>query len=310
MNNTNNTANIKKIKTDATSEEIIKAKYLKWNRLWIKTAKVLTVIMIITALLLSKYVFKPDGRSVSVKSSSRVYDKSGVLSEATVGAINDGNIALYESTGSKAEIVAVVEKGNSSDKGLYKKAEKLFKEYKVKDGGVLFIVSVPTYAPSSGRVDFGTAIGGVIDGLMNDIFGGGRQAYAYYRGRNVDYSIDSRIDGIFESAQFRENYAERNYDAAVLYAFNAVSDYLEQSYGAIKNKETSDNYTYASNTAYQSSDNRGAALPATDRTFTSVFGTIFIFVVFFIILNGIIKKNRRRRRRNNAINSIRRGGFF
>ena len=208
----------------------IKEKYLKGNKAKLTMAKIATAVMIITALMFSQFSGAP---LLNMKPGNWVHDKAGVLSDATINAINQHNAALSSLTG--AEIVVAVEKRN--DRDLIRRAEKLFKDYKVSDNGILFLVSASGNAsvpnkpdrpdkpdkPSKNAVEeWAESIGE----FFSNLFGGDRYSYAYYIGRNVDYSIREQIEGIFEN-NFYENYAAANYNAAVLDTFDAFLKYFE-----------------------------------------------------------------------------------
>ena len=283
MNNTNN--------TNIMNENMMKEKYLRGNRAKLSLAKIVTALMIITALLLSMFVFtKPE----FAKPKNWVYDKDGILNDSTINAINDKNMALSKSG---TEIFVVVEKGDSKNKDLVKRAEKLFKDYKVNDNSMLFIMAVPEInasgSPNTNAVeDWGRAIGD----FFEDLFGSERYSWAYRLGRNVDYDLDSKINGIFAS-NFDAAYAAGNYNAAVLDTFNALANYF--------NKNNDGNLKYSENTVY-SAGNTSAPVPvapvepvapvapvapvdpvassASYTVFTAFFGLIFIMGVVMVLI--------------------------
>ncbi|MCL2771902.1 MAG: TPM domain-containing protein [Oscillospiraceae bacterium] len=217
------------------NEQQIKDKYIRGNKIKLNIAKIATVIMIIAAVLLSVFVLS--NSSVKAK-SSWVYDKSKILSDSTINTINSKNGDLYKTSG--AEIVVVVEKDSSSNKDLPKRAEKLFKDYKVGDNGILFVTAIPDEKSGIGK-----AIGDAID----SIFGSTRYSYAYYIGRNVDYSLDSQIDSIF-SDNFQSDYNSGNYNGAVLNTFNALYDYFANNNAGTTYSTANAGYTTYHNNSY------------------------------------------------------------
>ena len=262
MNNTtNNFDNI-------MNEDAIREKYLKGNKAKLQTAKIATAFMIIAALFISWFVLDaPKGTA-----KGWVYDKDGVLSDATVNAVNNKNDYLFDRTG--AEVVVVVEKDSGKNTDLVKRAEKLFKDYKVSDSGVLFIMSVYPSDTTSGGV-VGEWVNSLV-GAVEGIFGtGGNYTYAYRIGRNVPYSLDDRIDDIFED-NFYEAYDAGNYNAAVLDTFNAFAGYFEQEYNL-----TPGNTAYAGSVNNQSDSNGGFAIRTTIQI-------INIGIIFFVLAGAII----------------------
>lgn len=228
------------------NENEIRDKYLRGNKAKLNIAKIATVCLMIAAVLLSVYT----GGSSETNLKNRVYDNDKILSDATINAINGKNDSLSRATG--AEIVVVVEKDSSKNKDLPKRAEKLFKDYKVSDNGLLFIVAVPketqkalNTANSSTETAESTTSDSKINRIINDIadavesageaisgiFSENKYAYAYSIGRNVDYSLDEKLDGIFAD-NFDSYYNSGNYNAAVLNTFNAFYDYFNNYYGA------------------------------------------------------------------------------
>jgi len=205
------------------TEDAIKEKYLRGNKAKLNAAKLAAIAMVAAALILSVIFFGAD------ETKSWVYDKDEVLSESTVDKINQKSAALYGATGEKAEIVVVVEVGGERD--LTKKAEKLFKEHKVGNDGMLFVVSVPQNASSEkGAVgewaeNMAENIGGFFGGLF-----GNNLPYAYFMGRNVDYSLVNAAEGIFND-NFKELYEACDYNAAVVNTFDAFYSGFENLYG-------------------------------------------------------------------------------
>ena len=260
-NNTNadnNNNNLNNMMTEAA----IKEKYLRANNMKLLLAKLATVLMIITALLLSR-----SGSVIQKKDFSKtVYDDAKILSlDDTIKVIETRNAALYELK--DAKIVVVVEKDRSGYNDLKKKADKLFKQYKAGDNGMLFIVSAHK---SSG---WGDSVGDFFD----DLFGGGTQPYAYSTGRNLGDLAENKIESIFKDC-FINNYEEKKYNAAILETFNALADYFDQYYDInSKNPDISeiiDSY----NASSQSS------------SYVSIAGVIAIFVLLFILLGSLTRK--------------------
>jgi len=195
-------------------ENAIKEKYLRGNNAKLKAAKIAAAAMIITALILSRFLF---GAS-ETEHRTWLYDKNDVLKDSTIETINNKNSALYSATGEKAEIVVVVERESGQNRDLFKRAEKLFKDYGVGSDGMLIIVSVPEAAAPAKNVfeEWGRNVGE----YFGNLFGGERISYAYFMGKNVDHSISSKKDGIFET-YFNSSYGAEDYNAAVLNTFNA-----------------------------------------------------------------------------------------
>ncbi|MCL2096316.1 MAG: TPM domain-containing protein [Oscillospiraceae bacterium] len=228
----------------------IKEKYLRGNKLKLTLAKTASAMMIAAALILSLFVF--DRQEAYESPGNWIYDGEGILSDMSIYEINGKNTALKDLTGrDEAEIVVVIEKENGKNKDLTKRAEKLFKDYKVSDSGMLLIISVPGSAapvrqenperPAANSVEeWGRKIGEFFDGL----FGNGRETYAHYIGRNVDDSIKKQIkDGIENilTNNFDANYSEGNYNAATLGTFNSIINYFGEYY----------NIGFADSAAYQ-----------------------------------------------------------
>ena len=219
------------------NEQKIKDKYVRGNKIKLNIAKIVTVIMIIGAVLLSVFLVS---KSAGKAKLSWVYDNPKILSDSAISAINSKNSDLYKSTG--VEIVVAVEKDSGSNKDLPKRAEKLFKDYKVSDSGMLFITAIP---------DEKSGIGKAIGDAINSILGENKYSYAYYIGRNVDYSLDSQIDSIF-SSNFQGSYDKGDYNGAVLNAFNALYNYFTNP-GNGTGANASGSTTYYNNSSAHSS---------------------------------------------------------
>ena len=283
------------IYTNLTNEDIIKAKYLKWNKTKITIAKIITALMIIAALLLSKYVLTP---SENKSAQNWVYDTNNILGDITINEINGRNQVLYSESGSKSEIVVVVEKGKLGDKDMFKRADKLFKKYKVSDGGILMLISVPEVPSSHSSNNALEEWGQDVEDFFNDLFGNEKQPFAYSRGRNVNNSLsNSEIENIFRD-YFNTNYQSGNYNTAVLNTFNALADYMENGYISDKVQ------TYASNTPIESGEIESVLSAGNTQTTTSsrlsaspILGIIIIFIVLFIIF-GFLSKGKRRIKRS------------
>jgi len=202
-------------------EVAIKEKYLRGNNAKLKAAKIAAAAMIVTALILSRFLF---GAS-ETEHRIWLYDKNDVLKDSTIETINDKNSALYSATDEKAEIVVVVERESGQNRDLFKRAEKLFKDYGVGSGGMLIIVSVPEAAAPAKNIfeEWGRGVGE----YFGNLFGGERISYACFMGKNVDHSVSSKKDEIFE-AYFSSSYAAEDYNAAVLDTFNAFYGEFEK----------------------------------------------------------------------------------
>jgi len=265
----------------AMSEGAIQEKYLRANAAKLKTSKILTVLMIIAALAISwrgsdfSFFVKNTNKNTSVT----VYDNAEVLTDSAVNIINARNQILSEKTGGKeVKIVVVTEKDRSSYNDLKKRADKLFKDYQVSDNGMLFIVSI---YESDGWWD------AVLDGI-DDLVGGGTQPYAYHKGRNLNEFYDSEIKGVFrdnfingkEYNDLEYKYKTYNYSDAVLDAFNALADRLDDYYGV--NSKMPDAFEIIE-------IDRAAGSPS--GAYVAVAGVIFLFGILFIVLGLVIKKN-------------------
>jgi len=263
MNNTNTTNNI-----NIMTEDAIKEKYLKLNNIKLQAAKAATIIMIIAALF---FTWSGSGTGILKKDLSKtVYDNDKILSlDDTINVIESRNAALSELTGNKdAQIIVVVEKGRSSYKDLEKKADKLFKSYKISESGMLFVVAVPNSKSSN----WGESIGN----FFADLFGGGIQPYAYHPGSNLGDFAEVRIDGIFDK-NFDKNYDEGKYNAAILDTFNALADYFDEYY-----KIDSKNYKPA---VIESSH------VSQSRTYSIIIALFIIVGVLLIVFGVFTKKN-------------------
>ena len=251
MNNTD--SNYTENKANVMSEAAIKEKYLKAHKSKLKTAKLITAAMIIISLFLSLFVFK-----TPEPSKQWVYDKDGELSNSTINIINGKNRSLYDQTGT-VEVVVVVEKESGSNKDLIKRSEKLFKEYKVSDEGVLFVMVVPKKTDKNAIGEF-----------FENLFGTGKDAYACVKGRNAPDSLtDSKISGIIAGSGFSEYYSKGQYNAAVLSAFNDLMYYFEQYYNITVSNDTPPETTAAASSVNYS------------LTFLVVIILILLLVVIF-----------------------------
>lgn len=263
------------------NEDAVKEKYLRGNKAKLQAAKTATVLMIIAAILFSWFVY---GVPVNTVSKKWVYDKDGILNDITINAINSKNAALFNQTGS--EIVVVVEKDSSSNANLPKRAEKLFKDYKVSDTGVLFIVAVPTKDTTPGGV-----IGQIVDSVKEAV-GYNRYSYAYQIGRNVNYSLDSQIDGMFND-NFKTDYNSGNYNAAVMDAFNALANYFEQYYNLNPSSggsvtTSANNYNSAGNTHVNQTVPAAPFSTTAAAASSSSVNISSIFVVFFVLILAVV----------------------
>ena len=261
--NTNTTNNTTNNLNNMMTEADIKEKYLRANKLKLRLAKFATILMIIAALAISRA-----GVTISNKKdfSKTVYDNDRILSvDDTINVIEARNAALYELK--EAKIIVVAEKAKSSYNDLQKKADKLFKDYKTGDNGMLFVVSLHK---SSG---FGDDIADFFSG----IFGGGTQPYAYSTGRNLGDISDDRIDNIFRDC-FINNYNDGKYNAAVLDTFNSLADYFDRYYDI-----NSKNYTDFVHEDINSNTSNS-------RSYISIAGVIAIFVLLFILLGSLTRK--------------------
>ena len=206
------------------SEEAIKEKYLRPNKTKLQMAKLASAMMIIAALLLSRYIFKKP-----IDISTAVYDEADKLSETTVSKINERNAAMAGLTDGKAKIVVVTEKEKSGHDDLKKKAEKLFKKYKLGNDGMLVIVSV-----YSGEEGFFSGIGNKIGDFFGNLFGGGaedQQTYAYCKGKNMDYVKADDIKRILD-AHFSNIGADSfECNEAFLGAYSYLADLVDEHYG-------------------------------------------------------------------------------
>jgi len=202
-------------------EVAVKEKYLRGNNAKLKAAKIAAAAMIVTALILSRFLF---GVS-ETEQRTWAYDKNDVLKDSTIKTINDKNSELYNATDEKAEIVVVVERESGQNRDLFKRAEKLFKDYGVGSDGMLFIVSVPEAAAPAKNIfeEWGRNVGE----YFGNLFGGERYSRACFMGKNVDHSVSSKKDEIF-AAHFDAGYAAEDYNAAVLDTFNAFYGEFEK----------------------------------------------------------------------------------
>ena len=264
MNNTNTTNNTNNNLNNMMTEAAIKEKYLRANKIKLQLAKFATILMIIAALAISKAGI---GITSNIKDFAKtVYDDAEILSlDDTINVIEARNAALYELK--EAKIVVVVEKNRSSYNDLQKKADKLFKEYKTGDKGMLFIVSTHK---SSG-------LGDEIGDFFANLVGGGTQPYAYHTGRDLGDISDDRIENIFIDC-FINNYNEGKYNAAVLDTFNSLADYLDRYYDI--NSKNHSNTAYANIESNKSNSN----------SYISIAGVIAIFVLLFILLGNLTRK--------------------
>jgi hypothetical protein len=275
MNNTGSSISI-------MTEDAIKEKYLRANTLKLQLAKVVAVAMIITALFLSWYVLDPP-----VKFPAKtVYDEAEVLSDATIKAINQKNAALYELTGKRAQVFVVVEKEKSNYKDLKKQADKLFKSYEVSDEGILFVVAPPSNTDADSG-NFIAEIGGAIGEFFDDLFGEGRQPYAYHKGRNLDYISDNIIENAFANGFMIDyNVGADNFNAAVLNTFNILAGYYEKYY-KIDIPEVPP-VPPAPPVPPLPED---SPIKSNTNIIATVFGIAFLFVIIFVILSSFTKKN-------------------
>ena len=268
MNNTNttNNANSNNNLNNMMTEAAIKEKYLRANKLKLRLAKFATILMIIAALAISNAGISVSNNKKDL--SKTVYDNAEKLTDDAIKEIEYRNAALYELN--EMKIVVVVEKDRSSYNDLQKKADKLFKDYKAGDSGMLFIVSLHK---SNG---WGDDIGD----FFANLFGGGKQPYAYHAGRNLNKIDYARITDIFaDNFTGSKEYNTGDYSNAVLNTFNALADDIDESYN-IKSKNYTD-FVYEdinSNTSNNS------------RSYISIAGVIAIFVLLFILLGSLTKK--------------------
>jgi uncharacterized membrane protein YgcG len=191
----------------------IREKYLRGNKAKLTMAKIATAAMIIIALMFS-HQFLPETATRNAE-KIRVHDKDGILSDATINAIN-------ARASSQPEIVVAVEKDSGSNRDLAKRAEKLFKDYKLNDNGILFIVSVRE------KTDTNNVVEEWVEKNIVERFAGGRHSHSYFIGRNIEYSFRNEIDGIIAD-NFSASYEEGNYNAAVLDTYNAFLEYFGYS---------------------------------------------------------------------------------
>ena len=268
MNNTNTTG--KTGLKNMMTETAIKEKYLKGNNVKILAAKAATVLMIIIALIISNTGF---GLGFTKKDAGiTVYDKKNILSVATTDAIEARNDLIVELTKDKeAKIIVVVESGRNSYNDLKKKTDKLFKNYKAGDNGMLFSVTIPD-SDSNGW-------GASIEDFFDENFGGGTQPYAYHKGRNLDEVefSDDKIDVIFAEKFLTSREAEK-YNAAVLDTFNALADRFDEYYKI-------DSKINVNITEEESSS-------AGSNAYISIIGVIALFGVLFIILGLFTGKRK------------------
>jgi len=208
----NNIANTNKNENDVNA---IKEKYLRGNKAKLTTAKIATVLMIIAALMFSQFL---DAPVTNIKPGNRVYDTDGIMSEATISAINEKNNALRVLSEKNAEIVVVVEKENSRNKNMGQRAEKLFKDYKVSDHGMLFIIAVP---------DRTSGAGGWLGNFFGGLFGA-RSYYAHYMGKEVPQSIVMLGNSLADN--FNADHVVEDRNAAVLDTFDSFLGYFEEFY--------------------------------------------------------------------------------
>jgi len=273
MNNTNTTNNAGNADNAAVNsmmtEADIKEKYLKLNTTKLQLAKIAAVLMIIAALFISWHGY--DLKSSVKNPSKTVYDNVPVLSDGTLKAIESRNAAFYELTGDKnARIFVVVEKDRSSYNDLQKKADKLFKDYKVGDNGILFVVTI---YESNGWLD------DILDSI-DDLVGGGTQRYAYHKGRNLNELKDGQIINIFRNNLVNGGeykYKPDNYDDAILNTFNVLADNFDLIYGT-----DSKNYKHIEIPADETDEPSSAVFPV-------ILGVIILLGGLLVIL-GILTK--------------------
>ncbi|MCL2099127.1 MAG: TPM domain-containing protein [Oscillospiraceae bacterium] len=198
------------------NEAEIRNKFLAGNKLKIKTAWIAVMaLVVITAVFSFDYFKEPDNGY-----KENVYNDDGILSDTAIEKIEGGNRVLYDA-GISGEIVVVAEKNSGGNRNLPKRAEELFKKYKVSENGVLIIMSVPT-GKSSG-------IKAAISGFLDDLLGR-RYRYSYFPGRNVDYALAGKVENDFEPA-FNERYENGDYNGAVLSMFGSIFDYFAAENG-------------------------------------------------------------------------------
>jgi uncharacterized membrane protein YgcG len=193
------------------NEMEIRNKFLKGNRFKINIAWLITIALVVCTIIFS-FIFGGNSGDMFQTSTERwVHDNDGLLSDATLSEILAKNNRLLLEVNNKPEIVVAIEKDSSKNKNLPKRAEDLFKEYKVSDYGMLFIVAVPDNSQSG--------IGAAINEFIDDLLGTPRYSYSYCLGRNVDYLLGDRIELEYEDAFF-DYYKAGNYNDAVLSMFN------------------------------------------------------------------------------------------
>jgi hypothetical protein len=196
------------------NENAIKEKYLRGNKTKLTLAKIATAAMIVTALMFSQHFLSDI--NINTAAQTHVYDSDGILSDATINAIN-GRVSAGP------EIVVAVEREHSRNRDLFKRAERLFNDYKVNDNGILFIISVPENTSSRNAVEKW------VEKNIVERFSGKKYSHAYFLGRNIDYSFRSEIDNIFGD-DFRDSYAAGDYNAAALAAYDAFLEYFGYQY--------------------------------------------------------------------------------
>ena len=252
------------------NENAIKEKYLKLNNIKLQTAKLISLLMIAAALLLSWFVFETPPKAGM---SRAVYDEAEILSDAAVQKMEGRSASLAELTDGKARLAVFTEKEKSNYRELEKKAEKLFKSHKLGDDGLLFVA----YAQKSSG-GFGEAIGE----FFGDLFGGGGQRYAYQKGRNVDYIPDAEIKRILD-ASFAGIDEEENFDrnAAFLTAYDLLADLFDAHYEI-------NSHDHASGPAPDDAE-PGSNIAGIVRV---VFGTVALFVILFFVVGILAHKNK------------------
>jgi len=262
--------NIENAKT-TMSEEAIKEKYLRPTKTKLQLAKLASALMIIAALLLSRYVFKAP---LKIEVLHTVYDEANQLSQEAFDKIEQRGNAIYEQSGKKAKIVLVVSDEQKNYRGLKNQAEELFSAYKLSDDSLLLVLSLHEYS------------GGVVDsivGVFDDLVGGGRQPFAYHKGKNLNKLLDSDIDAIISENFLNSSYyGEKNYSDAVLGAYSALADKFDEHYNIDSKNGSAEN-----NGEPESTEESGGK-----RVFQVAFGTAAIFLILFLCFGILTGKKK------------------
>jgi len=241
------------------------------------TAAAVMVLAIVAGVLIgqAKKPADPDGAATAIVGSYQyIYDSEGVISKETAAYIDAMNASLFAQTGAQIA-VKVIDDTGSEDIGDYTAREftRLGVGSRERDNGILLLLA-----------------------LENEYNGAPDGDYYIGWGSGFSSGQENALQSILWNTM-EADFARKNYDAAVLATFDALTDYLADTYGVT----VKENYIPAMDRSYTNlegdyrTETSGYVAPALSTLAVNLVLLLLVLLVIWVLLDGVRYTRYRRR---------------